>query len=157
MACYYKLIFAIYVIIWLSFLSTFIHCTKLRQVRQISLHTLSTTPLPDAKHPITYIRQPISSFNLHGSEGSIVEKFQVNKNSIIRTHDSRALGAKYLNETDLPSNEDCVHWCWNTTNCNLAVYEEKVNNFVNMSKLNFSPHLSLSRLVVAVICLIVAH
>ncbi|KAH9406614.1 AP-2 complex subunit sigma [Tyrophagus putrescentiae] len=57
--------------------------------------------------------------------GGIEAKFQVNKNSIIRTHDSRALGAKYINETDLSSNEECLRWCWNTTNCNLAVFEEK--------------------------------
>lgn len=60
---------------------------------------------------------------------SIVERFQVNKNSIIRTHDSRALGAKYLNESDLSSNEDCLRWCWNTSNCNMAVFEEKVSQF----------------------------
>lgn len=57
--------------------------------------------------------------------GGIEAKFQVNKNSIIRTHDSRSLGAKYINETDLSSNEECLRWCWNTTNCNLAVFEEK--------------------------------
>lgn len=62
--------------------------------------------------------------NIHGN---IEAKFQVNKNSIIRTHDSRALGAKYINETDLSSNEECLRWCWNTTNCNLAVFEEKVS------------------------------
>lgn len=59
--------------------------------------------------------------------GGIEAKFQVNKNSIIRTHDSRSLGAKYINETDLSSNEECLRWCWNTTNCNLAVFEEKVS------------------------------
>lgn len=57
---------------------------------------------------------------------TINKNFQINKNSIIKTHDSRSLGAKYLNEIELSSNEDCLSFCWNTTNCNLAVFEEKV-------------------------------
>ena len=57
---------------------------------------------------------------------NIKDKFKITKNSIIRTHDSRALGAKYLNETELSSNEQCLEWCWNTNACNLAVFEEKV-------------------------------
>ncbi|CAG2173258.1 unnamed protein product [Oppiella nova] len=56
---------------------------------------------------------------------SIVDRFHINVNTIIRTHDSRALGAKYLNETELPSNEDCLYWCLDTNSCNLAVYEQK--------------------------------
>lgn len=62
---------------------------------------------------------------LKGSE-YFFKNFQINKNSIIKTHDSRSLGAKYLNETELSSNEECLSWCWNTSNCNLAVFEEKV-------------------------------
>ncbi|KAH7645826.1 manec and ldl receptor domain containing protein [Dermatophagoides farinae] len=61
---------------------------------------------------------------LKGSE-YFFKNFQINKNSIIKTHDSRSLGAKYLNETELSSNEECLSWCWNTSNCNLAVFEEK--------------------------------
>lgn len=57
---------------------------------------------------------------------SILDRFHINVNTIIRTHDSRALGAKYLNETELSSNEDCLYWCWRTSPCNLAVYEQKV-------------------------------
>lgn len=84
--------------------------------------------------------------------GSIASKFQVNKNSIIRTHESRALGAKYINETDMSSNEECLRWCWNTTNCNLAVFQEKVSDthFFISSLTN----LSSTRHAVAVISLI---
>ena len=57
---------------------------------------------------------------------NILDRFHINANTIIRTHDSRALGAKYLNETELSSNEDCLYWCWQTSPCNLAVYEQKV-------------------------------
>ncbi|XP_064483906.1 uncharacterized protein LOC135396708 [Ornithodoros turicata] len=56
---------------------------------------------------------------------NILEGFQVNENRIIRTEDSRRMGAKYLNETEVGSNRDCIIWCWETTNCNVAVFEEK--------------------------------
>ncbi|KAH9422111.1 AP-2 complex subunit sigma [Dermatophagoides pteronyssinus] len=65
-----------------------------------------------------------SSTTSKGSE-YFYKNFRINKNSIIKTHDSRSLGAKYLNETELSSNDECLSWCWNTTNCNLAVFEEK--------------------------------
>ncbi|KAH6926725.1 hypothetical protein HPB50_021244 [Hyalomma asiaticum] len=54
-----------------------------------------------------------------------LESFQVNENRIIRTEDSRRMGARYLNETELSSNRDCILWCWETTSCNVAVFEEK--------------------------------
>lgn len=57
---------------------------------------------------------------------SILNFYRVNSNTIIRTQDSRALGAKYLNETELPTNEDCLYWCYNVNRCNVAVYKEKV-------------------------------
>ena len=53
--------------------------------------------------------------------------FKINTNTIIRTQDSRSNGAKYLNETELQSNDDCLNWCLQNKQCNLAVYEEKVN------------------------------
>lgn len=83
-------------------------------------------PFYDSKHVSLFNK--LTSFNTQlQTTNSIADKYQINKNSIIRTHDSRALGANYINETDLPSNNDCLLWCWNTTNCNLAVYEEKVS------------------------------
>lgn len=74
---------------------------------------------------------------------TIYKNFQINKNSIIKTHDSRSLGAKYLNEIELSSNEDCLLFCWNTTNCNLAVFEEKVLLFQDNIKLNLKKYLNL--------------
>ena len=58
---------------------------------------------------------------------SVSSSFKINANTIIRTQDSRANGAKYLNETELPTNEHCLKWCLQTKRCNLAVYEEKVS------------------------------
>lgn len=65
------------------------------------------------------------NYRIH--EERIENKFLIKPNTIIRTGESRALGAKYLNETSLPSNYDCLMWCFETPSCNAAVYEQKVN------------------------------
>lgn len=57
---------------------------------------------------------------------SIQKIFHINQNSIIRTHDSRLLGAIFINSTLLNTNEECMRFCWGTFNCNLAVFEGKV-------------------------------
>lgn len=104
-------IFVLYVIFNLSVEGRVPHRLK----REIALHgAVSTTSTPSNRGD--------------NVNGSIASKFQVNKNSIIRTHESRALGAKYINETDMSSNEECLRWCWNTSNCNLAVFQEKVTH-----------------------------
>ncbi len=54
--------------------------------------------------------------------------FEVSVGSIIRTKDSQALGAHYLNETDLgaKSRDECLKLCCKVSRCNVAVFEEKV-------------------------------
>ena len=56
--------------------------------------------------------------------------FDISEGSIIRTHDSQKLGAKYLNESDLgqgvKSREECLKLCCKTPKCNVNVFEEKV-------------------------------
>lgn len=59
-----------------------------------------------------------------------IDNFAVHKDKIIRTQDSRAMGAKYLNEIDLDTREECLRLCCETENCDVFVYEEKVINFV---------------------------
>nr|XP_042895126.1 uncharacterized protein LOC107446927 isoform X2 [Parasteatoda tepidariorum] len=58
-------------------------------------------------------------------DSDVESRFHISPNTIIRTSESRVLGARYINETVLPSNHDCLTWCLETPNCNLAVYEEK--------------------------------
>lgn len=58
---------------------------------------------------------------------SCIENFDVHKDKIIRTQDSRNMGAKYLNEIDLGSREECLRLCCETDTCDVFVYEEKVN------------------------------
>lgn len=60
---------------------------------------------------------------------SIFESFKIKPNTIIKTEESFASGAKYLNGTEVASNRECLEWCWQYFNCNLAVYEEKVDYY----------------------------
>lgn len=55
-----------------------------------------------------------------------IENFGIHTDKIIRTQDSRNMGAKYLNEIDLGSREECLRLCCETDTCDVFVYEEKV-------------------------------
>ena len=65
--------------------------------------------------------------------GNVLDAFKTLENTIIRTKESRASGAKYLNESSLGSRESCMKWCRDYRNvvqdgrsgtCNVAVFEE---------------------------------
>lgn len=55
-----------------------------------------------------------------------ISNFDIHKDKIIRTQDSRDMGAKYLNEIDLGSREECLRLCCETKDCDVFVFEEKV-------------------------------
>jgi len=59
--------------------------------------------------------------------GTCLEQSEITENTIIRTKDSRALGARFLNETSLGLNsrDQCLRLCCSFHGCNVAVYEEK--------------------------------
>lgn len=63
-----------------------------------------------------------------GQSSNCGEPSEISENTIIRTKDSRALGARFLNETSLgPDSRDrCLDLCCAFHGCNVAVYEEKV-------------------------------
>ncbi|XP_014281610.1 uncharacterized protein [Halyomorpha halys] len=54
-----------------------------------------------------------------------LESFDIYQDKIIRTQDSRDMGAKYLNERDVLSRDDCLKLCCETDNCDVFVFEEK--------------------------------
>ncbi|XP_014251389.1 uncharacterized protein LOC106667758 [Cimex lectularius] len=54
-----------------------------------------------------------------------LESFDIHQDKIIRTQDSRSMGAKYLNERDVASREDCLRLCCETDSCDVFVFEEK--------------------------------
>lgn len=47
---------------------------------------------------------------------------------IIKSDESIKLGAKFLDDADVGSKEECLHFCCETDNCNVYVYEEKESN-----------------------------
>lgn len=55
-----------------------------------------------------------------------LDSFDIHQDKIIRTQDSRAMGAKYLNERDVSSRDDCLRLCCETQDCDVFVFEEKV-------------------------------
>lgn len=55
-----------------------------------------------------------------------LESFDIHKDKIIRTQDSRDMGAKYLNVLDVDSRLDCLKYCCDTERCDVFIFEEKV-------------------------------
>lgn len=53
-------------------------------------------------------------------------RFDVHLNTIIRTEESRSMGAKFLDDADVSSREQCLRLCCETENCDVFVFEEKV-------------------------------
>ncbi|KYM97316.1 hypothetical protein ALC62_12049 [Cyphomyrmex costatus] len=54
-----------------------------------------------------------------------LESFDIHKDKIIRTQDSRDMGAKYLNVLDVDSRLDCLKYCCETEHCDVFIFEEK--------------------------------
>lgn len=52
--------------------------------------------------------------------------FNIQREMIIRTEESRKLGAKYLDFAEMGSREECLRLCCETDECDVFVYEEKV-------------------------------
>lgn len=57
-----------------------------------------------------------------------LESFDVHRDKIIKTQDSRDMGAKYLSVMDLDSRIECLKYCCETEQCDVFIFEEKVNN-----------------------------
>ncbi|XP_069163404.1 uncharacterized protein [Procambarus clarkii] len=73
----------------------------------------------------THDRKRLGPLESVRAEHGCLEKFEVSESTIIRTQDSRVLGAKFLNESDVGNREDCLTLCCATHLCNVAVFEEK--------------------------------
>ncbi|XP_014218911.1 altered inheritance of mitochondria protein 3 [Copidosoma floridanum] len=56
---------------------------------------------------------------------SCVDGFVVHRDKIIRTEDSREMGAKYLTEFDVESRVECMRACCETPHCDVFIFEEK--------------------------------
>ncbi|KAL7039852.1 hypothetical protein ACKWTF_000147 [Chironomus riparius] len=53
------------------------------------------------------------------------ENFKIHSSTIIRTEESKAMGAKFLNDEEVASNEACMKMCCATDECDVFIYEEK--------------------------------
>ncbi|XP_026314115.1 basic proline-rich protein [Hyposmocoma kahamanoa] len=52
-------------------------------------------------------------------------RFDVQRDKIIRTEESREMGARYLSELDVGARQECLRLCCETDACDVFVYEEK--------------------------------
>lgn len=59
--------------------------------------------------------------------GACATRFDVQRDKIIRTEESREMGARYLSELDVGSRHECRRLCCETDACDVFVYEEKVS------------------------------
>ncbi|CAG9578056.1 unnamed protein product [Danaus chrysippus] len=57
--------------------------------------------------------------------GSCVARFDVQRDKIIRTEESREMGARYLSELDVGGRPECLRLCCETDACDVFVFEEK--------------------------------
>lgn len=53
-------------------------------------------------------------------------RFDVQRDKIIRTEESREMGARYLSELDVGARRECLRLCCETDSCDVFVFEEKV-------------------------------
>lgn len=56
-----------------------------------------------------------------------VDSFVIHRDKIIRTLDSQEMGAKYLTEIDVNSENECIKFCCVTDQCDVFIFEEKVS------------------------------
>lgn len=56
-----------------------------------------------------------------------LDSFDIHRDKIIKTQDSRDMGAKYLSVSDVDSRLDCLKYCCETERCDVFIFEEKVH------------------------------
>ncbi|XP_028968683.1 uncharacterized protein LOC108864905 [Galendromus occidentalis] len=90
--------------------------------------TLATSPIVAQEDESQRLKRlnpygllPSRSYNIQ----SILDSFEVEPNTIIRTADSINAGARYLNESQKRSSAECSLFCYDFSDCNAAVFEEK--------------------------------
>lgn len=54
------------------------------------------------------------------------DRFDVHDDKIIRTEDSKKLGAKFVDSVEQRDRFGCLEWCCRTARCDVFVFEEKV-------------------------------
>lgn len=67
-------------------------------------------------------------------------RFDVQRDKIIRTEESREMGARYLSELDVGARHECLRLCCETEACDVFVYEEKVPLLSLHRTVGFNPY-----------------
>uniref|UniRef100_W8B238 Low-density lipoprotein receptor-related protein 11 n=1 Tax=Ceratitis capitata TaxID=7213 RepID=W8B238_CERCA len=58
-----------------------------------------------------------------------LSKYEIHKNTIIRTGESQTLGGKYLQGLELDTAEECQRLCCETESCDVYVFEDKSDGY----------------------------
>jgi hypothetical protein len=62
---------------------------------------------------LIYLNKFLDNFNIHSS-------------TIIRTEESKAMGAKFISDEEVASNDACMKLCCAVNDCDVFIFEEKV-------------------------------
>lgn len=81
-------------------------------------------------------------------------RFDVQRDKIIRTEESREMGARYLSELDVGARRECLRLCCETDSCDVFVFEEKVRTHAMFARL-LSSHLSLFTIHILLSCVFI--
>ena len=73
----------------------------------------------------SYQRKKRSIASNYG-DSHCLKNFETKDNAIIKTKESQANGAQYLNESKVATFEFCLRLCCETNLCNVAVYDVEV-------------------------------
>lgn len=68
----------------------------------------------------------VRSMTVHADPSSCVDRFEVHRDKIIRTEDSKKLGAKFIDSMSQRNRFECLELCCRTSRCDVFVFEEKV-------------------------------
>lgn len=68
-------------------------------------------------------------FPTHASP--LPDRFEVHRDTIIQTDDSRAMGATFLYHVEAANRDECLRDCCETDRCDVFVFEEKARNTLN--------------------------
>ena len=62
------------------------------------------------------------------------EHFDIHSSTIIKTEESRSLGAKFIIDDDVASAAACMKMCCETSECDVFIYEEKVSKYLPIDR-----------------------
>lgn len=68
----------------------------------------------------------VQAMTVRADTSGCADRFEVHRDKIIRTEDSKKLGAKFIDSVGQRNRFECLELCCQTTRCDVFVFEEKV-------------------------------